>query len=176
MHADCRVFAVTKRHFRHPQRSEGADFFVVEPADWAVALARTSAGRWVVAQQFRFGLKNLTWEFPSGRIEPGEEPAAAARRELEEETGFRTAESAVPLGTIHPNPAIMNNRCAYFYFPGCEPSGKVNWDEHEELAVATLSPSELAQWIGDGRITHSLMHAGLYLFGEWERRAGKNDE
>jgi 8-oxo-dGTP pyrophosphatase MutT (NUDIX family) len=170
VHADCRVFSVSRRHFRHPAKAEGADFFVVEPADWAVALARTTEGRWVVAQQFRFGLRDLTWEFPSGRVEPGEDPATAARREMEEETGYRSPHSAIPLGVVHPNPAIMDNRCAYFLFTDCTPTGEMNWDEHEELTVKTLSPSELSAWIRDGRITHSLMHAGLYLFHEWEKK------
>jgi len=40
------------------------------------------------------------WGFPKGHIEPGERPAAAARREVEEETGLRGVEVRAPIDTI----------------------------------------------------------------------------
>lgn len=172
LHADCAVFTVARRRFRHPERERAHDFFVVEPADWAVAMARTPDQRWLLVRQFRVGLRDLTWEFPSGCINPGEEPAAAARRELEEETGFRAPEAAIPLGTIHPNPAIMDNRCSFFLFENVTAVGTQAWDPHEEISLTTLSDDELDTWATDGRITHALMHAGLYLYQRWKRTAG----
>jgi ADP-ribose pyrophosphatase len=43
----------------------------------------------VIEKQYRRAVKRYVYEFPAGRIERGESPAAAARRELEEETGYR---------------------------------------------------------------------------------------
>lgn len=40
------------------------------------------------------------WTIPKGEIEPGEEPLAAAQRELLEETGFRLAGPFLPLGSV----------------------------------------------------------------------------
>jgi predicted NUDIX family NTP pyrophosphohydrolase len=40
------------------------------------------------------------WSLPKGEIEPGEEPLAAAQREVEEETGFRLGGPAIPLGEV----------------------------------------------------------------------------
>ncbi len=142
---------------------------MVKPADWAVALAITSEGNWVMARQFRFGSRDLTWEFPSGCIHPGESPAEAAVRELEEESGYRGAEP-VYLGKVQPNPAIMDNTCHYFLITDATPDGKMDWDEHEEIEVAELSDHTVRQWAADGTISHSLIHAGLFLFDAWTRR------
>ncbi|MFH1138766.1 MAG: NUDIX hydrolase [Pseudomonadota bacterium] len=43
----------------------------------------------LLVRQFRYPLGVETLEFPAGKLNPGEDPAAAARRELEEETGYR---------------------------------------------------------------------------------------
>lgn len=44
-------------------------------------------GRWLVQRRAASGLLPGLWEFPGGKVEPGERPEAAARRELREETG-----------------------------------------------------------------------------------------
>ncbi|MFP4540408.1 MAG: class I tRNA ligase family protein, partial [Opitutales bacterium] len=81
--ADCRVFSVQRRRFRHPRRGVEADFFVVQPADWAVAMGRTAEGAWLMVRQFRYGTQSRGWEFPSGCCGPGEDPLAAAVQDVE---------------------------------------------------------------------------------------------
>lgn len=166
VHADCRVFQVLRRRFRHPQRQTEDDFFAVDSPDWAVALAQTPSGHWVLVRQFRFGLRDLTWEFPSGCIQPGEDPALAATRELTEETGYR-ADSPHFLGQVSPNPAIMDNTCHFFLFPNARPTGQTAWDPHEEIEVATRTHAEVLGQATNGEMVHSLMHAGLFLYHAW---------
>ena len=48
----------------------------------------TVEGRFVLVHQYRFGTASVCSEIPGGVIDPGEEPFAAAQRELREETGF----------------------------------------------------------------------------------------
>jgi len=58
-------------------------------------------GRMWVQQRGEAGVLDGTWEFPGGKIRSGEPPAAAARRELEEETGVRVPEVRLqPLVTV----------------------------------------------------------------------------
>lgn len=86
-------------------------FTVMECPDWVNVLALdTKAGgpRVVLVRQFRFGGMTMTSEFPGGVVEPGEEPEAAARRELQEECGLQ-ARTWIPLGSVNPNPSFMAN-------------------------------------------------------------------
>ncbi|WP_254537071.1 NUDIX hydrolase [Halomarina litorea] len=71
---------------------ERADYFWVDPPD-AVAVVAHGDGEVVLVEQYRPRQRARTLECPSGAIDPGESPEAAAVRELEEETGYRTHET-----------------------------------------------------------------------------------
>lgn len=163
VHADCRVFNVERRTFRHQEKELEEDFYVICPAQWAVAMARTPSGKWVLVRQFRFGSGSLSWEFPSGCAQPGEDLMAAAARELREESGY-VGRDPVLLGTVLPNPAIQDNQCAFVYFRDACPLAPTEWDEHEELQLALLDEVELRAQVRKGTMTHALMLAGLALW------------
>ena len=65
----------------------------------AVVVLEDARGRWLVQRRDDRGLLGGLWEFPGGKIAPGERPVDAARRELWEETGLRAA-SLTPLGVV----------------------------------------------------------------------------
>lgn len=54
-------------------------------------IPRFQDGDWLMCREFRFAVNDFVWEFPTGMIEPGETPQAAAERELREETGLEIA-------------------------------------------------------------------------------------
>jgi ADP-ribose pyrophosphatase len=58
-------------------------------------LAITEEDRVLLIRQYRYPVDAMVWEIPAGRLDAGEAPEHAARRELEEETGFSP-------GTIEP--------------------------------------------------------------------------
>ena len=104
------VFDVQIAHRISPRTGKELGFFLIDTRDWVNVIAETTAGELVLVWQFRHGPAAPTLEAPGGAIEPGEEPAVAAVRELREETGFASTQAPVFLGSVNPNPALFSNR------------------------------------------------------------------
>lgn len=147
--------------YRHPGRARDGEFVVLAAPDWVNVVALTPGGRLVLVRQFRFGIGDFSLEIPGGMIEPGEDPVAAAVRELREETGY-AGTGARLLGSVHPNPAIQNNRCHLVLVEGAERRGATAWDADEEIGVTTEPVAEVMAWARSGRITHSLVLCALF--------------
>jgi len=132
-----------------------ASFYVLEAPGWVNVVPVLPGGRFLMVRQYRQGLERTTVEFPAGLVEAGEEPARAAARELEEETG-RRAVSLAPIGQVAANPAFMNNWCSTFCAEGLLPAGGARPDELERLEVVEVDHSELAEKIGSGEFVNSM--------------------
>ena len=94
----------------------GLEPVLVKAPDWVTVIVEENS-KFLTVEQFRYGAGSNVVEFPCGMVEPDEDPEAAARRELEEETGIRLPEGLrlVKLGETNPNPAFMTNTMHYFY-------------------------------------------------------------
>lgn len=165
LHADCRIFHILREQWDNPELQASGDFFVMHVGDWAVTLARTGNGRFVLVRQFRFGSAAFSWELPAGLVDPGEDPAAAAARELYEESGY-IGDTPELLGVVHPNPAIQRNRCHVFLISDARRVGPGRPDPHESFEVRELEGAALREWVAAGRITHAIVPAALFLLGD----------
>ena len=163
-----RVFDVRASEFRHPSRAAGKEFLVIDAPDWAVVAPVTPKGELVLVRQFRFGVQKLSLELPGGVIERGEDPAAAAVRELAEETGYRGS-AAIVLGSVHPNPAIQSNRAHMIVVPDVQLTAAPDWDADEELSITLAPMAEVLAMVREGKITHALMLNMLFLLEPWWR-------
>lgn len=159
---DYGVFRVVRQQRRHQGDGREGTFSLIQPRDWVVALAVTPARELIFVRQFRFGADQLTWEMPAGCREAGEEPLAAAVRELREETGYVGAAPRL-LGWNFPNPALQTNQCWYVLVPDVRLAAAVAPDEHEDLEVRVVPVTEAYRWGREGRLTHALALAGLYF-------------
>ncbi len=107
---------------------------VVHPGAVAV-VARTARGV-ILVRQFRHAPAEMLWEVPAGGLSPGEDPFAAARRELEEETGYRAARWR-DLGYGFTTPGFTDERM-YFYLAEDLRPGPTRWDADERLEVREI--------------------------------------
>lgn len=160
----CRVFDLDRIRFAPPDGREPRDFFVVEAPDWINVIPLTDDRRVVLVRQYRFGIEGFTLEIPGGMCDSGEDPVAAARRELREETGYEARE-LVPLGWVHPNPAVQTNRCHSFLALGVVEAGPAEPDPDEAFEIMTVPLLEIPRLVASGDITHSLVVAAFHLLG-----------
>ena len=158
---DCRIFKVREKLMQNGDKR--GSFYVIENPDWVNVLALTKDHNVVLIEQFRHGIEEVILEIPGGMIDEAEDPEAAARRELLEETGF-TAEEFVFLGKSRPNPAIQNNWVYHFAAINAEKTGDVEFDEHENVVTKLYPVTELPNLVKSGEITHSLVLAALQYF------------
>jgi ADP-ribose pyrophosphatase len=169
------IFDVRGIRFRHPARSDGKEFVVIDTTDWVVALAVTPEQEVVMVRQFRFGSNVVSLELPGGIIDPGETAVEAAVRELTEETGY-VGTAARLLGSFHPNPAIQRNQNHVVLVENARRSAELAWDPDEELETLLLPAAEAVAAAADGRVTHALMVNALFLLDRHVRAsAGRAD-
>jgi ADP-ribose pyrophosphatase len=130
--------------------------------DWVNVVALTPSGEALLVRQFRFGVLANTLEIPGGMVDAEETPAEAAARELLEETGY-AAGQLVALGSVQPNPALLNNLCHTFLATGCSrrPSGMQ--DAGEDIQLVCVPKSQLRRLIVEGTIQHALVVAAVYF-------------
>lgn len=142
------------------------DFYLLDAVDWVNVVPVTEAGEIVFIELYRHGIEAASLEIPGGMIDPEDpDPAAAAAREMREETGYE-AERLVPLGVVHPNPAIQANRCHTFLAENARLVGDLRPDETEDIRVVLHPRFEVPRLLREGRITHALVVAGLYWYLE----------
>lgn len=166
--ATTRIFDLRSVAFRHPARKTEREFVVLDAPDWVNVLALTPDLRLVLVRQFRFGTDAMSWELPGGIVERGEDPVVAGMRELREETGYASADHR-RLAWVHPNPAIMSNRCHFVLAEKVLPLHALDLDHDEEIETLTVPAEEVFAWIRNGRITHSLSVAAMFHFEGWYR-------
>ena len=157
----CKLFSVIEHRRRSPRTGELHPFWVLDHADWVNIVPLTADRRVVMVMQYRHGVDDFTLEVPGGLIDPGEAPLEAGRREMREETGY-DSDDVVPLGVVHPNPAIQSNRCHTFLARGVALAGEVSFDTTEETEVVLVPLDEIPELIKSGVITHALVVAAFH--------------
>jgi 8-oxo-dGTP pyrophosphatase MutT (NUDIX family) len=117
---------------------------------------------WLVGQ-WRFPLGEYSWELPMGGAPRNESPAAAAVRELREETGLRAARLRQIL-KLHTSNSVTDEEGYVFLAEGLT-AGAPEFDETEQLEIRRLPFAEALAMAMDGRITDGISVAGILALG-----------
>jgi len=107
-------------------------------------------GSIVMIHNFRHAVDRELLELPAGTLEPGEDPAACAIRELEEETGYVAGE-VQPFCEFYTTPGITNEHMRVFLASGLI-HRKQRLDDGEQIRVEVFRAEQARQMLIDGRI------------------------
>lgn len=140
------------------------EYYVLEYPTWINVIAQTDEGCFVLVEQYRHGLGEVSFELCAGVVEDGEAPLAAAQRELLEETGFGGGDWE-QFAVLSPNASAMNNLSYSFLAKGVRQiKCKQHLDATEDIAVHIVSREELYRLLEQGQIKQALMAAPLWKF------------
>ena len=160
-----RVFTVTLDKVRLENGAESARE-VVHHHGGACIAALTDADEIYLVRQFRYALGQELWELPAGKLEKGEDPFAAAKRELEEECGL-VARHFTDLGEFCPTVGYCSEIIYTWLATGLSPC-PMHLDEDEFLTVSRVPFQEmldrvLAGEIRDAKTCTAILKAKLLL-------------
>jgi ADP-ribose pyrophosphatase len=127
----------------------------------------TDDGKVIIEKQFRYPLNRIVTEIPAGKLDSfTEDRLCAAKRELEEETGYTAAEW-IPLGDYIPTCAYCDERITLYMAKGLQ-LGQRHLDEDEFLNFEAVPLEELVEQVMNGTITDgktqvAILKAARYL-------------
>ncbi len=110
-------------------------------------------------KQFRYPYKEVVLELPAGKLEPGEEPFSAVKREQAEETGT-TGRNYVFLGKAYPSPGYTSE-ILWLWACRIESSGDMKPDEDEFLEVISIPYKQAVKMVMDNEIFDAKTQIGI---------------
>ncbi|MBP0016969.1 MAG: NUDIX hydrolase [Cyanobacteria bacterium SBLK] len=139
------------------------DYFIHVRPDIALVLPITGDRNIVFVRQYRHGVGQILLELPAGSFDPQRENSVeAAKRELEEETGYY-AEHLHKLATLYDNPVKDTNAIHLFLAEGVIYSGKRKFDITEDIEIVLIPLEEVAERIKNREICVAGTLSALFL-------------
>jgi ADP-ribose pyrophosphatase len=146
----CRLFSVTEDEAVDSKTKFEIKRSVVRHDGSAVMMAVDEKKRILLVRQYRLPAARYLWELPAGKVDEGETPLQAARRELIEETGYR-ARKWQKLSSFFPSPGYVGERMT-IYLATELTAGTATPMADERIEARWFTRRELADMIRSGKI------------------------
>ena len=156
-------FTVRKEAIRMESGGTIPDYFVLEYPDWINVVAVTTDGHLVLIRQYRHGIAGVHYELCAGVVDPGEDPLAAAQRELLEETGFGGGHWQL-LMTLSANPGTHSNLTYSYLATDVTLQQAQALELTEEITVHVVSRERAKEIINQGEMMQALHLAPLFKY------------
>lgn len=156
-----KLFSVTDEIAVDPDGFEIHRNIVRHPGS-AVMLAVDDARRILLVKQFRLPAERELWELPAGRLDPGEKPLEAARRELREETGYQ-ANTWKELIGFWPSPGYVGEKMNIFLAKDLT-EGKQELMGDERITMQWFDALEVDAMIRRGDIVDGKTLIGYFVW------------
>jgi ADP-ribose pyrophosphatase len=126
-----------------------------------VILPLRDDGRILLVRQFRLPAQRFLWELAAGRVDPGETPLEAAKRELEEETGLR-AERWRLLSEFFPSPGYVDEKM-WLYLAEDLTRGRARPESDERIERKWFTPEQIERMISAKKLEDGKALVGCLL-------------
>lgn len=156
-----RFNVVQKRYLR----DDGVEIVrdIVNPGEAAIILPINENNEVIFETQLRESIGKVSLELPAGRVDCGEEPIHAAKRELEEETGL-IAESIEHMITLYPSTGYTSEKVHIFLAKDFK-KGKVKLDATEEIINLVKIPvKECVEKVKNGELENASQIIAILLY------------
>ena len=138
----------------------------------ALDTSKSKKNPWlVIERQYRHAANQFLWELPAGKLDPGEEALAGARRELAEETGY-SAKKWKPLVTYYASPGFLGESMIVFQAEGLV-AGEARPEADERIEFRLVKLSEVLKMIEKGAILDGKTLTSVLLYA---RRNGSKSK
>jgi ADP-ribose pyrophosphatase len=161
-----KIFDIRRDRLIEPAGLEVTRDVVVHPGS-VVVLPIFDDGRILLIRQYRHSAGQYLWELVAGRIDHGEKPVAAARRELSEETGY-SARRYRKLLHLYPTPGFVQESMHIFAAEGLR-AGQAHPEADEFIEPKILSLREAENWIRTGTIRDGKSVAAILYYSRIRR-------
>ena len=157
---DGRIMQVTKDKVLCPNGMEAVREIVHHRG--GVAILFKVDDKFILEKQYRYALEEEIIEMPAGKLEKGEEPLEAAKRELLEETGYRPLEM-IHLGDSYPTGGYSSEVIHLYYCPKAKKEER-HLDKDECIDLIYLTLEEIEELIKNNTIKDSKTVAAIHLY------------
>jgi ADP-ribose pyrophosphatase len=158
-----KLFSVSEEHVVDPSGFE-IKRAIVHHNGSAVMMAVDGRKRILLVRQYRLPARSYLWELPAGKLDQGETPLQAAKRELAEETGYH-ARQWKKLVTFYPSPGYVAEKMTIFLATGLT-EGKAQPMEDERIETRWFTAEEIERGIQSGKIIDAKTMIG---FCRWKQ-------
>ncbi|MBX2875865.1 MAG: NUDIX hydrolase [Saprospiraceae bacterium] len=162
---DLKLFTARFDYMLNPRNQVTEKMITLVSPDSVNVIPITPTGEIIFVRQYRFGTRTYTLELPGGIVDPGEEHGVAAKRELQEETGY-TSSSWNYLGKIGSNPVFMDSYVHHWVARDVELTHNTALDAGEDVEWVSIPVEEVKQQFLTGKFEHPhAVNALLRFFG-----------
>jgi ADP-ribose pyrophosphatase len=157
----CRLFHVTEDKAVDPKSGFEIARSVVRHMGSAVMLAMDEKKRILLVRQYRLPAAKYLWELPAGKVDAGEKPLQAAKRELAEETGYK-AKKWEKLVSFFVSPGYVEERMTIFRATELT-AGEATPMDDERIESRWFTRKEIAAMIETGKIEDAKTIIGYFM-------------
>jgi len=158
---DTPLFQVTDNHIIDGHGQE-VHRFLVETTGATCVVALDGRRRVLLVSQYRLPARDIIWELPAGKVDAGETPLQAAKRELIEETGYR-ARTWKKLATFYTSPGFLGEKMNVFLATGLKPGDRRLGAGEEHMKSQWLTQTQVVDQIRKGVINDAKTIIGIYF-------------